>query len=365
LLPSAGSEGKSSFHPETVILRINHRPFRDKRITTHVALTARAFGASRIVVDSHDEELESGVRSIVSRFGGKFEIETGKKPSEFFKDFRGIIVHLTMYGTPVDSLIDQIRREAGDQPIAIVVGASKVPPEIYHRSNFNVSVTSQPISEVSALAIFMDRLYGGAELLPTIEGKFRIVPQNRGKKVEIIPDREDCMRILKNAGANQRLIEHSLAVEKMAFEMCRRCGADQRFVIAGSLLHDIGKTVTTGIDHAIRGYTILKEMNIDQRILEIVRKHTGAGITKEEAAALSLPDMDYIPESLEEIIVAHADNLVSGKSYVHISVIQDAYRRKGLTDASVRLGELDRKVSERIGMSTDMLVDKMKEDHDI
>ena len=357
--PSAESERNSVPHPETVVLRINHRPFRDKRITTHVALTARAFGASRIVVDSRDEELETGIRSIVSRFGGRFEIETGKKASVFLREFQGTVVHLTMYGVPVESVIDQIRDKTGIDSIAIVVGASKVPPEIYHSSDFNVSVTNQPISEVSALAIFLDRLYQGRELSSEFGGKFRVIPQGKGKKVEILPDRDDCIRILKNAGASQRLLEHSLAVEKLAMEMAERCGSNLEIVRAASLLHDIAKTNTTGIDHALKGSLILQEMNIDHRIVEIVRKHTGAGITRGEAVKLSLPDLDYIPQTPEEMIVAHADNLVMGKVFVHIEVIQEMYRKKGLLEASERLGELDRKISDMISLETSSLVDMM------
>ncbi|EQD66228.1 tRNA 2'-O-methylase, partial [mine drainage metagenome] len=59
------------------VLRIGHRPARDKRITTHVALTARAFGASAIVIDLHDEELERNVRSVTDRFGGSFHVSSG------------------------------------------------------------------------------------------------------------------------------------------------------------------------------------------------------------------------------------------------------------------------------------------------
>ena len=357
--PSAESDRDSTKLPETIVLRINHRPFRDKRITTHVALTARAFGANRIVVDARDEDLETGIRSIVSRFGGKFEIETGKKPSLFLREFRGTVVHLTMYGVPVASVIDEIRTHTLKDSIAIVVGASKVPPEIYHNSDFNVSVTNQPISEVSALAIFLDRLFEGRELSSEFGGKFRVIPQGKGKKVEILPDREDCLRILKNAGANQRLMEHSYAVEKLAIEIAEKCGANLDIVSAASLLHDIAKTSTMGIDHALKGSQILQEMNIDHRIVGIVMKHTGAGITKEEARKLSLPDLDYIPRTLEEMIVAHADNLVIGNRYAHVEVIQEMYRKKGLLEAAERLGELDRKIADIISTGTSFLVDML------
>ena len=40
------------------VLRIGHRISRDKRITTHVALVARAFGADNILIDSIDKKIE-------------------------------------------------------------------------------------------------------------------------------------------------------------------------------------------------------------------------------------------------------------------------------------------------------------------
>ena len=64
---------------EIYILRLGHRPERDKRITTHVALTARAFGAKGIFVSTKDEVLENSIRSVVDRFGGDFTIETGTR----------------------------------------------------------------------------------------------------------------------------------------------------------------------------------------------------------------------------------------------------------------------------------------------
>ena len=59
------------------VLRICHRIGRDKRITTHVALVARAFGADKIVIDTKDEKIEENINSVSERFGGEFKIESG------------------------------------------------------------------------------------------------------------------------------------------------------------------------------------------------------------------------------------------------------------------------------------------------
>ncbi|ADD08304.1 tRNA (cytidine(56)-2'-O)-methyltransferase [Candidatus Aciduliprofundum boonei] len=163
------------------VLRIGHRPQRDKRITTHVALVARAFGADRIIITTKDEKIERSVRDIVDRFGGNFEILSGIPLKRALKDFKGTIVHLTMYGLPVDDVIPKIPK---DENLMIIVGAEKVPREIYEIADFNVAVGNQPHSEVAALAIFLDRFFEGRELRREFENaKMKVIPQDRGKKV--------------------------------------------------------------------------------------------------------------------------------------------------------------------------------------
>ncbi len=163
------------------VVRIGHRPSRDKRITTHVALVARAFGADKIIITTKDEKIERTVRDVTSRFGGNFEIETGVPWRKFLKEFDGVVVHLTMYGLPVDDVVPKIPR---DRDTAIVVGAEKVPREIYDRADFNVAVGNQPHSEVAALAIFLDRYFGGEELRKEFQGgEVKIIPQEGGKRV--------------------------------------------------------------------------------------------------------------------------------------------------------------------------------------
>ena len=68
-----------------------------------------------------------------------------------------------------------------------------------------------------------------------------------------------------------------------------------------------------------------------------------AGITREEAVKLGLPEKSYLPQTLEEKIVAHADNLVSGSEEVDIDfVIKKWKRRIADSDGNIkRLIELD------------------------
>ncbi len=163
------------------VLRICHRISRDKRITTHVALVARAFGADKIIIDTKDNKIEDNVRSICARFGGDFEIESGVDKRKIIKEWGGVIVHLTMYGDELEKSVSQIDK---NDDLLVIVGAEKVPPYFYEIADFNISVGNQPHSEVAALAIFLDRYTKGKLLTKQFNGKIEIIASNKGKKVK-------------------------------------------------------------------------------------------------------------------------------------------------------------------------------------
>ena len=162
-----------------VVLRLGHRPERDKRITTHVALVARAFGASGIILASRDERIKEKIEDVVNRWGGDFFIDfTDWK--EYIRKWKGIKVHLTMYGLPIDEVMPEIKKH---KDILIIVGAEKVPGEIFKLADYNVAIGNQPHSEVAALAVFLDRYYEGKELKKDFKGKLRIIPSKNSKIV--------------------------------------------------------------------------------------------------------------------------------------------------------------------------------------
>ena len=162
------------------IMRIGHRPERDKRVTTHVALSSRALGAKGIYVDTEDPVLEENISSVVDRFGGDHTIKTGVTWQQALEGFKGKVVHLTMYGQRVDEALPKIPT---DEDIMIIVGAEKVPAEGYQRADFNVSVGNQPHSEIAALAIFLYLYTGGKHLYEDRDGKMTVIPNERGKTV--------------------------------------------------------------------------------------------------------------------------------------------------------------------------------------
>ena len=162
------------------VLRIGHRISRDKRITTHVALVARAFGADKILIDTKDEKIQKNMLSICSRFGGSFEIQAGVTSKKVIKNWKGTIVHLTMYGETLEKSIPCIDKK---KDLLIIVGAEKVPAEIYEYADYNISIGNQPHSEVAALAVFLDRYNKGNWQNKKFNGKLEILPTNKGKKV--------------------------------------------------------------------------------------------------------------------------------------------------------------------------------------
>ena len=170
---------------EVVILRVGHRPERDQRVTTHVGLTARALGAKGMYLAASDKGVVESIGDVVSRWGGDFFCEDNVKWRSCIRDWKdkgGTVVHLTMYGLNLPDVIEEARTK---EKIMVVVGAEKVPGEIYGLADFNVAVTSQPHSEISSLALFMDHLYSGKEMTKEFPGaQIRIVPTKVGKRTE-------------------------------------------------------------------------------------------------------------------------------------------------------------------------------------
>ncbi len=164
---------------DVYVLRLGHRRDRDKRISTHVALTARAFGAKGIYFDTEDESVFRSVRDVVERWGGDFFIEHANW-RKLLKGFDGLKVHLTMYGVPLPEKIGEIRKR---DRVLVVVGAEKVPPDVYELCDMNISIGTQPHSEVAALAVFLDRVLGTVFDLKFDDAKIRVVPSERGKVV--------------------------------------------------------------------------------------------------------------------------------------------------------------------------------------
>ncbi|MEM3437939.1 MAG: tRNA (cytidine(56)-2'-O)-methyltransferase [Nitrososphaerales archaeon] len=177
---------------EVVVLRWGHR-LRDERLTTHVILTARALGASGVILsDVEDKDIKDTIEKVVEKFGGPFFFKMGIPWRTAVKEWRekgGIIVHLTAYGENIETSDVMKRIKSSGKDVMVIVGSQKVPSEFYSEdvSDFNVAIGNEPHSECSALAVFLDRYFEGKELTKEFkEAKVRIIPMKRGKKIERI-----------------------------------------------------------------------------------------------------------------------------------------------------------------------------------
>jgi len=171
---------------EIEVLRIGQRIVRDDRVTTHVALVARSFGAKRIYMNNINPEINNTVSKINKTWGGNFAIENITEWKKIIKEKKNSsvkIVHLTMYGQNINDVENKIRNE---NKILIVVGAEKVPRDIYDIADYNVAIGNQPHSEVSALGVLLDRIQCGKQLKYKFENSERvIIPHERGKNVSM------------------------------------------------------------------------------------------------------------------------------------------------------------------------------------
>jgi tRNA (cytidine56-2'-O)-methyltransferase len=189
LKKSTRSNKEEKSMQKIVVLRWGHRPQRDARLTTHVALAARALGASGFLLsDTVDEKIRETVEQVTRNWGGKFFFEMGTAWKSAVRDWKskgGIVVHLTAYGENIQTsnVLDRIKNLRKD--VLVIVGSQKVPKEFFSKdvSNFNVSIGNQPHSECAALAVFLDRFFEGKELVKEFKkAKVKVVPQERGKK---------------------------------------------------------------------------------------------------------------------------------------------------------------------------------------
>lgn len=166
---------------QVYILRLGHRPQRDKRISTHVALTARAFGAEGIYFDTYDSKLFEKINGLTTSWGGNFWIQHASW-KKVLREFEGVKVHLTMYGVPLPQKIEKIKTSS---KILVVVGAEKVPPEVYQMCDFNIAVGNQPHSEIAALAVLVDRVLEGKVFnIDFQDANIKITPSERSKIVK-------------------------------------------------------------------------------------------------------------------------------------------------------------------------------------
>ena len=166
------------------VLRVGQRYVRDDRTLTHLCLVSRALGAESIFLEDVEKDVVGTLEEVNRTWGGGFRAIIGVPWRKVIQDSKAegrSIVHLTMYGMPLQDEVTELRRL---EKLLLVVGGPKVPGKVYHESDYNIAVTSQPHSEIAALAIALHEIQSGEELKRAFEkSRLRILPSPKGKKV--------------------------------------------------------------------------------------------------------------------------------------------------------------------------------------
>jgi len=181
----------------------------------------------------------------------------------------------------------------------------------------------------------------------------------------VIPSVGEAMKIHAKYGTAPHVVRHcqavAMAAKFVADELHRKgLAVDMDCVIAGALLHDIGRSRTQTVRHGVDGAAILEQEGADREVVEIVRRHVGAGISPEEAKRLGLPDYDYIPRTLEERVVCFADKMVDAEK---VRPFGEEVRRFTAKSHDVgRLLALKQGLAEELGEDPEKLIfDKIKD----
>jgi len=179
--------------------------------------------------------------------------------------------------------------------------------------------------------------------------------------LSIYPNEFECLEILSRAGCKRRVIIHCCTVRIVAGEIIKKIPCDEALVIAGALLHDIGRSRDHSILHAAVGANMASEYGLSTDISEIIKRHTGAGLDQQDVMEMGLPQGDYMPETIEQKIVAHADNMVSDNMVVAHKHSVDKLLMKGSQRGARRIEELHSELSLLYGEDLDVIVSRIGE----
>ncbi len=172
-----------------------------------------------------------------------------------------------------------------------------------------------------------------------------------------MPSETECLDILREEGCKRNVIEHVCTVHSLAVEMARLSFAEGDLVAAGALLHDVGRCRRHDILHVSEGARIARERNLPDALVSVIERHVAAGLTEEEAKDAGLPPGTYMPRTLEEKIVCHADNLVKGQG--GLQTLDEALKetqRRGYPTTAERMERMHAELSKACGENVDEIV---------
>lgn len=151
----------------------------------------------------------------------------------------------------------------------------------------------------------------------------------------MIPSREECLKLIRESGMLDHIVEHSLKVAEVALFISRELNRrghtiDLALVEAAALLHDFTKTecLKTKEDHALTGSRALTEMGFE-RVGAVVREHIHLSKKLDPSSNVS-----------EEEIVNYADKRVKHDQVVTLEErFKDLRERYGKNPKAIELLE--------------------------
>ena len=136
--------------------------------------------------------------------------------------------------------------------------------------------------------------------------------------------------------------------KKSIEEFLKNCAGqeiDFSLVEIGALLHDIGRSKTHTVHHAVVGARIAKSAGLPDSVVTIIKRHVGGGITAGEARKLGWPEDVYIPITLEEKVVSYADKLIENSEREPIGTTIDKLSGEMRYEAAERVQKLHEEIS--------------------
>jgi uncharacterized protein len=173
---------------------------------------------------------------------------------------------------------------------------------------------------------------------------------------EQLPTREQAMQFLRLSGCRENVVRHVEAVSELACEIAvaaskRGYPVNVELVEIGGLLHDIGRSKTHSVHHAVVGAEIAESLGLPKPVVSIIKKHVGGGITARDAKKLGWPRDVYVPQTLEEKIVCYADKLIEGSRRVPIERTIDKLSQELPSATIERIWKLHEEMLSLVGES--------------
>lgn len=173
---------------------------------------------------------------------------------------------------------------------------------------------------------------------------------------EHLPTSSEALYLLVKVGCPTSVIEHCKVVSGFAKKVAKAYAkrgykVDVQLIEIGGLLHDIGRSKTHTINHALIGGQIARSLGLPKALVSIIENHAGGGISKEEAKQLGWPIKNYWPKTLEEKIVCYADKRVAGLGTVPIEQTIKVYASNlGENHPTIkRIMQIDKEITTIVG----------------